>query len=66
MVDGRAEPADELMLAESSLRAHVVKQTQALLVHPDMRNALPGIVAQPIRAGVVLERLLQIASMIRR
>ena len=63
VIDGRAELADELMRAEPSLRAHVIEQTQALLAHPDLRNALPGIVAQPIRASVVLERLQQIASL---
>lgn len=63
VIDGRAELADELMRAEPSLRAHVIEQTQALLAHPDLRNALPGIVAQPVRASVVLERLQQIASL---
>ncbi len=63
VIDGRVELADELVQAELSVRAHVVAQTQALLAHPDMQNALPGIVAQPIRAGVVLERLQHIASL---
>jgi hypothetical protein len=63
VVDGRAELADELSVADTSVRTHVVQQMQALLAHPDMQNALPGLVAQPIRASVVLQRLQNIASM---
>ena len=61
VIDGRAELAIELLKADPSVRAHVVQQTQALLDHPDMQNALPGIVSQPIRVDVVLERLQHIA-----
>lgn len=63
VIDGRAELANELARAEASVRRHVVEQTNALLAHPEMANALPGIVAQPIRAGIVLERLQNIASL---
>lgn len=63
VIDGRSELHDELMRAEAPVRADVAEQTQALLAHPDMRNALPGLVAQPIRAGSVLERLQHIASL---
>lgn len=63
VVDGRAELADELLHADPLVRAHVVEQTKALLAHPDMQNALPGIVAQPLRTGIVLERLQHIAAM---
>ena len=63
VIDGRAELADELTHAEPALRAHVVRETRALLAHPEMQNALPGIVTQPIRAGIVLERLQRIASL---
>lgn len=63
VVDGRAELADELARAGTTVRGHVIEQTQGLLAHPELPNALPGIVAQPIRAGVVLERLQRIASL---
>ena len=63
VVDGRAELIDELTMADLTVRAHVVEQTRALLAHRDMRNALPGIVTQAIRVGVVLERLQRIASL---
>ena len=62
VVDGRAELANELLHADPLVRAHVVEQTKALLAHPDMQNALPGIVAQPLRTGIVLERLQHIAA----
>lgn len=66
VIDGRTELADELARAEASVRRHVVEQTTALLAHPEMANALPGIVAQPIRAGIVLQRLQNIASLSSR
>ncbi len=63
VIDGRGELADELQGAEPALRADVVEQVRALLAHPDLQNALPGILAQPIRARIVLERLRRIASL---
>ena len=66
VIDGRAELADELSTADASVRSHVIRQMRALLAHRDMQNALPGLVAQPIRAGVVLQRLHDIASMDER
>ena len=62
VVDGRAELADELARADLPVRVQVVGQTQALLADPNMLNALPGLVSQPIRAGVVLEHLLACAG----
>jgi hypothetical protein len=66
VIDGRAELTDELSAVDTSVRSHVIRQMRALLAHPDMQNALPGLVAQPIRAGVVLQRLHDIASMDER
>ena len=63
VIDGRAELAHELEQADAAVRVHVVAQMQVLLAHTELPNALPGIVAQPIRAGVVLERLQRIASL---
>lgn len=45
------------------MRCHVVAQVHALLAHPELLNALPGIVTPPMRAGVVLERLQHIATL---
>ena len=63
VIDGRAELADELAQTTPSVRTHVVLETRALLAHPEMRNALPGIVTQAIRVGVVLDRLQRIAAL---
>ena len=63
VIDGRAELADELAQTTPSVRTHVVLETRAPLAHPEMRNALPGIVTQAIRVGVVLDRLQRIAAL---
>lgn len=63
VVDGRAELVEELARAEPVLREHVVREIGLLLAHPEMHNALPGIVTEPIRVGIVIERLQGIASL---
>ena len=63
VVDGRAELVGELTSAPAVLRTHVVDHVRELLALPALANALPGIVAQPIRAGIVLERLQHIAAL---
>ena len=63
VVDGRAELVAELAQSGAEVRGHVVAQVRALLAHPELLNALPGIVAPPNRAGVVLERLQRIATL---
>ena len=63
VVDGRAELTDELAAASAEVRDHVIAQVLALMAHPELLNALPGIVTQPIRTGVVLERLQHIAAL---
>jgi predicted nucleotidyltransferase len=65
VIDGRSELIDELAQADAAVRRHVVSRIQNLLAHPELPNALPGIVSQSIRAGIVLDRLQQIASMAR-
>ena len=63
VVDGRPELVDELVTTDPAVRAHVVEETRAVLDHPDMRNALPGIVTQAIRVGIVIDRLQRIAAL---
>lgn len=46
VVDGREQLADEMARAFA-----------ALLAHPDFMNVLPGLIAEPERASVVLARL---------
>jgi hypothetical protein len=63
VTDGRAELAEELAQADADVRGHVVAQLQDLLAHTELVNALPGLVAQPIRAVVVRDRLQRIAAL---
>ena len=57
IVDGREELARELAAAPANLREAVAAAFAGLLAHPDFANALPGLVAEPERAGIVEARL---------
>lgn len=57
VVDGREQLADEMGSAPVALRAFVAGAFAALLAHPDFMNVLPGLIAEPERASVVLARL---------
>ena len=63
VVDGRAELLVELAGSDAAVRAQVRTQTRQLLNHENFLNALPGLISQPVRVGVVIERLQQIASL---
>ncbi len=62
IVDGREEFADELAAAPSDVRHAVRNAITALLANTDFLNALPGLVAEPERAGIVEERLRAMAA----
>ncbi len=62
IVDGRAELLDEIAQAPADVRAYIVLNIQALVDHPEITNALPGIVLRSIRATVVMQRLEAIAK----
>lgn len=62
VIDGRQELLIELQRADAALRDYITTQVRALLANAELPNALPGIVSQPIRAGVVLQRLQAIAA----
>ncbi|CTP87973.1 hypothetical protein A6R71_03695 [Xanthomonas translucens pv. arrhenatheri] len=57
VVDGRAELVEELAMAPEELRHMVANAFAALLDNPAFANVLPGLVAEPGRAGIVRERL---------
>lgn len=57
VVDGRESLADELSAAPVELCDAVGAAFSALLAHPDFANALPGLIAEPERAGLVEARL---------
>lgn len=57
IVDGREELAEEMSAAPADVRQAVGATFARLLANPDFANVLPGLVAEPERAGLVLERL---------
>lgn len=57
VVDGRVELENELAAAPPALRKAVAAAFAGLLAHPDFANALPGLIAEPERAGIVETRL---------
>lgn len=63
VVDGRAELVAELAMASDDLRTFIAGQFEALLKHPDFSNALPGIVSQSSRTGLVLQRFASVAAL---
>lgn len=57
IVDGREELADEMVAAPAELRQAVATAFAPLLKNPDFVNVLPGLIAEPERAGLVMGRL---------
>lgn len=62
VVDGRVELAEELSRAPESLRRALAEAFAALLDHPDFRNVLPGLISEPERADIVIERLQRMST----
>lgn len=57
IVDGREELVSEMSKAPPELQAAVAAAVGQLLANPDFANVLPGLLAEPERAGLVLDRL---------
>lgn len=57
IVDGREELADEMAATPAELRQAVAVAFARLLKNPDFVNVLPGLIAEPERAGLVMDRL---------
>lgn len=57
IVDGREELADEMGAAPTELRQAVAAAFAQLLKNPDFVNVLPGLIAEPERTTLVLDRL---------
>ena len=62
IVDGREELARDLAGAPADVRKAVADGFAVLLKHPDFFNALPGLIAEPERAGVIERRLRSMAG----
>ena len=57
IVDGREELANEMTAAPAELRQAVGDAFSRLLTDPNFANVLPGMLAEPERAQLVLQRL---------
>lgn len=57
IVDGREELVEELAAVPVELRQAVATAFALLLGNPDFENVLPGLIAEPERAGFVMDRL---------
>ena len=57
IVDGREELAQELAVAPVELRKAVAMAFAPLLANQDFINVLPGLIAEPDRVGLVMDRL---------
>ncbi|PND31392.1 hypothetical protein C1I89_26515 [Achromobacter pulmonis] len=57
IIDGREELAAEMAAAPAELRQAVGAAFARLLKNPDFANVLPGLIAEPERAGLIMERL---------
>lgn len=64
VVDGREALLAEMEAAPGGVRQYVAERFQALLDHPDFANAMPGIVFQSARSGLVLQRFARIAQLL--
>jgi hypothetical protein len=57
IVDGRHELIDEMASAPPDLRQAVATTFERLLSDPDFANVLPGLIAEPERADLIMQRL---------
>ncbi len=62
IVDGREELPDELLAAPALLQQVVGAAFANLLARPDFSNVLPGLIAEPERAGIVEQRLRRMSG----
>jgi hypothetical protein len=62
IVDGREELPDELLAAPALLQQVVGAAFANLLARPDFANVLPGLIAEPERAGIVEQRLRRMSG----
>jgi hypothetical protein len=63
IVDGRAELTAELRAAPLDVTQAIRNAIGQLLAHPDFPNALPGLIADPNRVDIVIQRLRALAAL---
>lgn len=62
IVDGRAELAEEMAAAPAELQQAVATVFARLLRNEDFANVLPGLIAEPERASLLLDRLRNLSQ----
>jgi len=62
IVDGREELVAEMTAAPADLKQATGAAFAALLANPDFANVLPGLIAEPERSGLVLDRLRKLSA----
>ncbi|MGS1110402.1 hypothetical protein ACVCNH_29430 [Achromobacter anxifer] len=62
IIDGRGELGAELAVAPVELRKAVGDAFAQLIKNPDFANVLPGLIAEPERAGLIMERLNRLSQ----
>jgi hypothetical protein len=62
IVDGREELVAEMAAAPADLKEAVGAAFTRLLAHPDFANVLPGLIAEPERSALVLDRLRKLSA----
>lgn len=62
IVDGREELGEEVARAPAELQQAVAAAFARMLAHPDFANVLPGLIAEPERAGLVRDRLRKLST----
>lgn len=62
IVDGREQLAAEMAVAPAPLREMVATVFARLVANPDFLNVLPGLIAEPQRADLVLARLRNLST----
>lgn len=62
IVDGREELVHEMAEAPAKVRQAVAEAFRSLVANRDFGNVLPGLIAEPERAGLVMDRLRAMAG----
>lgn len=66
IVDGREELVEEMAAAPAELKQAAGAAFARLLADPDFSNVLPGLIAEPERSSLVLDRLRKLSHFIPR
>ena len=62
VVEGRASLAAEIAASDVDVHGYVLANVDGLLAHPELQNALPGLLSDPGREGTVRARLHRIVQ----